>query len=376
MIDPIQYLQKLNDSGVNFFAGVPDSLLKPFCACVTDTMPESAHVIAVNEGAAVAQGIGYHLGTGKLPLIYLQNSGLGNIINPLLSLASNEVYGTPMIVMIGWRGEPGVKDEPQHVHQGRVMEETLQAMNIPYIILGQSDAEAYSGTQEAIALAEKTDSPVVMLVRKGTFGEYKFKKPISQLKMSREEAIALACETLPAEAMVICTTGMPSRELFEHRAAKKEGHHRDFLTVGGMGHASQIALSLASFRDDLSVFCFDGDGAALMHMGSLGSIGQSSRQNLTHIIFNNGVHDSVGGQPTIGFGLSFAEIALACGYSSACKVDSRASLISAIENANTHDGPHMIDVWVRPGNRADLGRPTSTPAENKIDLMNHLKDEE
>ena len=245
MIDPIQYLQKLNDSGVNFFAGVPDSLLKPFCACVTDTMPESAHVIAVNEGAAVAQGIGYHLGTGKLPLIYLQNSGLGNIINPLLSLASNEVYGTPMIVMIGWRGELGVKDEPQHVHQGRVMEDMLQAMNIPYIILGQSDAEAYAGTQKAIALAEKTDSPVVMLVRKGTFGEYKLKKPISQLKMSREEAIALACETLPAEAVVICTTGMPSRELFEYRAAKKEGHHRDFLTVGGMGHAGQIALSLA-----------------------------------------------------------------------------------------------------------------------------------
>ena len=241
MIDPKDYLEILVSNDINFFSGVPDSLLKEFCACVTDTFSEDNHIIAANEGAAVGLGIGHHLGTGKMPLIYLQNSGLGNTINPILSLASPEVYGIPMLIMIGWRGEPGLKDEPQHVHQGRVMISMLDTMNIDAIVLSDELEEAKIQTEKAILSARKTNSPVALLVSKGLFSDYDYISPQSNLNISREDAIIAAASVVENDAIIISTTGMASRELFEYRASKNEGHHRDFLTVGGMGHASQIA---------------------------------------------------------------------------------------------------------------------------------------
>lgn len=372
MLAPSDYLRVLGDAGVTFFTGVPDSLLKEFCACVTMTLKPEDHVIAANEGASVGLAIGHYIGTGSLPLVYLQNSGLGNTVNPLLSLASPEVYGTPMLLMLGWRGEPGKKDEPQHVHQGRVMVKMLEDMDLPVVVLSDDIAEAEAQTKAAAQQARDINGPVALVVKKGTFGKFAAPKAEADLPMGREEAIMAAAETLEDNAAVICTTGMPSRELFEFRARNEAGHHRDFLTVGGMGHASQIALGLAMAQTDRPVYCFDGDGAALMHMGSMAITGQSNAKNLIHLVFNNGVHGSVGGQPTVGFDIDMPTIATACGYATAQRVTTKADLQAAIAAARATDGVTFIEVQVRPGNRADIGRPTSTPAQNKIAMMKFL----
>lgn len=372
MIKPANYLNSLKASGVRFFAGVPDSLLKEFCACVLETCDQDTHLITANEGGAIGLGIGYYLGTGNIPMIYLQNSGLGNIINPVLSLASEQVYGIPMLIMVGWRGEPGVKDEPQHVHQGRVMIASLEGMGLPYVVLSLVEKDAIEQTNNALALAREKSSPVFLVIRKNSFEKFPVQKPKCSLELSREEAIVSVATTLSEDSVVVCTTGMPSRELFEYRASCNQGHHRDFLTVGGMGHASQIALGLCKAQPQRPVYCFDGDGALLMHMGSVAIIGQSKAVNLIHVVFNNGVHDSVGGQPTVGFSVDFCNIASACGYVSAVMVSSRDEIGQALKYASSHAGPHFIDIHVRPGNRTDIGRPTSSPADNKIAIKQFL----
>jgi phosphonopyruvate decarboxylase len=372
MLAPADYLRVLSDAGVTFFTGVPDSLLKEFCACVTATMRQQDHVIAANEGASVGLAIGHHIGTGSLPLVYLQNSGLGNTVNPLLSLASPEVYGVPMLLMLGWRGEPGKKDEPQHVHQGRVMVQILEDMDIPVVVLSNEIATAKLQTQAAAKQAYEIKGPVAIIVKKNTFDKYASPKVEVDLPMGREEAIIAAAQTLEDNAAVICTTGMPSRELFEHRARGEAGHHRDFLTVGGMGHASQIALGIAMAQPSRPVYCFDGDGAALMHMGSMAIIGQSNVKNLIHLVFNNGVHGSVGGQPTVGLNIDMPQIATACGFATSQRVITLDKLKNAISAARMTEGVHFIEVQVRPGNRADIGRPTSSPAQNKTAMMKFL----
>ena len=372
MLAPSDYLRVLGDAGVTFFTGVPDSLLKEFCACVTMTLKPGDHLIAANEGASVGLAIGHYLGTGSLPLVYLQNSGLGNIVNPLMSLASPQVYGTPMLLMLGWRGEPGKKDEPQHVHQGRVMMQMLQAIEIPIIVLSDEIATAELQTRAVVKQAHEIKGPVAIVVRKNTFDKYAAPKVEVDLPMGREDAIIVAAETIEDNAAVICTTGMPSRELFEYRVRSGTGHHCDFLTVGGMGHASQIALGLAMAQPSRPVYCFDGDGAALMHMGSMAIIGQSNAKDLIHLVFNNGVHGSVGGQPTVGFGIDMPQIATGCGYATAQRVATKVDLKDAIVAARSVKGVSFIEVQVRPGNRADIGRPTSTPAQNKDAMMKFL----
>lgn len=372
MLCPTDYLRVLGDSGVTFFTGVPDSLLKEFCACVTVTLKPEDHLISANEGAAVGLAIGHYIGTGSLPLVYLQNSGLGNVVNPLLSLASPEVYGTPMLLMLGWRGEPGKKDEPQHVHQGRVMAKMLEDMDLPFVVLSEDMVEAEVQTKAAAQQARDINGPVALVVKKNTFDKYAAPEVEADLPLGREEAIIAAAETLEDNAAVICTTGMPSRELFEFRARNEAGHDRDFLTVGGMGHASQIALGLAMSQPARPIYCFDGDGAVLMHMGSMAITGQSNAKNLIHLVFNNGVHGSVGGQPTVGFNINMPKIAIACGYASAQRVTNKKGLHSAITMARATDGVSFIEVQVRPGNRADIGRPTSTPEQNKVAMMKFL----
>lgn len=375
MLAPLEYLRVLSNAGVTFFTGVPDSLLKEFCACVTATVRSEEHLIAANEGASVGLAIGHYLGTGSLPLVYLQNSGLGNTVNPLLSLASSEVYGTPMLLMLGWRGEPGSKDEPQHVHQGRVMIKLLEDMDIPVVVLSNDIEEAEVQTKTAAQNARNINGPVALVVKKNTFDKYSLPSTEVELPMGREDAIIAAAEVIEDNAAVICTTGMPSRELFEFRARNEAGHHRDFLTVGGMGHASQIALGLALAQPDRPVYCFDGDGAVLMHMGSMAITGQSKANNLTHLVFNNGVHGSVGGQPTVGFKIDMPQIATACGYAKTQRVTTKDDLQNAITSSRNRNGVTFIEVQVRPGNRADIGRPTSTPTENKVAMMKFLREE-
>jgi len=372
MINNELFLESLIDQGISFFSGVPDSLLKEICACITEKMPEDKHVITANEGGAVALATGYHLATGGVPLIYLQNSGLGNIVNPLLSLADPEVYSIPMIVMIGWRGEPGVKDEPQHVKQGRVQNALLDAMEIPYYEINAESIDYKDIISKVVATAISNNSPVALIVRKGTFEPYKkIEEKSVELLMSREEAIQTIVKSLDDSDIVVSTTGMPSREIFEIRANDNMGHHRDFLTVGCMGHCSQIALGVA-MNTNRSVYCIDGDGAFLMHMGSVAITGTTKVSNMKHIVLNNAAHDSVGGQPTVGFKISIPGVAKASGYNEAKTVSTKDELLNELEWMRISDGPILLEVIIKKGSRKDLGRPTRSPIENKIDLMKNL----
>lgn len=374
MIDAHKFFDHITSQGITSFAGVPDSLLKHLCSCIEDRAPKKNHIITSNEGAAIGFGIGSYLATSQPSFIYLQNSGIGNIINPLLSLASSEVYGIPMIIMIGWRGMQGVKDEPQHIHQGRVMIDTIEAMEIPYFILDEDESAGLAQTSNAILTAKKNKTPVIIVVKKNTFKNYKKKNnEFDQNGTTREAALIGAIDLIPTNSIVVSTTGMLSRELFEYRASLNDGHHKDFLTVGGMGHANQIALGIANSKSSSNVYCFDGDGAALMHLGSLAIIGQSKIKNYTHIIFNNGSHDSVGGQPTVGKKINFCEIGKACGYKTSNKVNSQEQLKDVFQEIAYLDGPHLIDFQVVKGNRDNIGRPTSSPEENKILLMDYIK---
>ena len=364
------------DSGVDFFTGVPDSLLKNICAYVTDKAPKEKHIIAANEGAAVGIAAGYYMASGKLPLVYMQNSGLGNTVNPLLSLADGKVYSIPMILMIGWRGEPGVKDEPQHKKQGEVTLALLEAMQIPYVILDKDENTALSQVYDIIISAKKKSIPHAIVIRKDTFGKYKLEnEPKNDYPVSREEALKLVVDRLKETDVVVSTTGKLSRELFEYRQAKGQGHEKDFLTVGSMGHSSSIALGIAIAGKERNVFCLDGDGAFIMHMGAISNIGDLAPRNYKHIIFNNGAHESVGGQPTLGFQLDIPSIAKACGYKEVMTASSKNEIENEIKRLQETDVPSLLEIKVKIDSRDDLGRPTTTPIENKENFMDFIKAE-
>ena len=374
MIHSRAFFELLSRNGIEFYAGVPDSLLKHFCAYVTDQVASDRHVIAANEGGAMAVGLGYHLATGRIPLVYMQNSGLGNSINPLLSLCDPEVYSIPTILLIGWRGEPGVDDEPQHRKQGRVMLPLLEAMEIPHCVLPRDTAEAEIVVEAGIGIAERNSSPYALVVRRGTFEPFALVPETAPLStLSREDAIKAIVDSLEPPDIVVATTGMASRELFEYREALLAGHAGDFLTVGGMGHASQIALGVALRRPDRQVYCLDGDGAAIMHMGSLAISGQSDCSNLKHVVLNNGAHDSVGGQPTAGFDIEIPAVAKSMGYEVVRAADCLSDLDESLLQLRNARGPGLLEVRVRKGARADLGRPTTTPIENKLAFMDFVQ---
>ncbi|MDR3341621.1 MAG: phosphonopyruvate decarboxylase [Treponema sp.] len=375
MIDPHFFYTKLLQRGTDFFTGVPDSLLKSFCAYITDHTPENNHIIAVNEGAAVALASGYYLATGKVPLVYMQNSGIGNAVNPLLSLADPDVYGIPMILVIGWRGEPGVHDEPQHIKQGKVTCALLEAMGIPFVILSDTADALESQVAGCYTYIAEANAPFALVVRKDTFAPYTLKKNTeypedAEPHLSREEAIDGIIRLSAQDELFFSTTGMASRELYELREKYGTGHEQDFLTVGSMGHASQIALSLALQKPERSVTCLDGDGAVLMHMGALATIGVRKPRNYRHIVLNNGAHDSVGGQPTIGLRIDLPAIARAAGYARVYTARTKDELHRML--AEKRDGTTFIEVRVRKGARNDLGRPRSSPIENKTALMTFL----
>ena len=359
--------------GINFFAGVPDSLLQDFCSYTAEHAAAGSHFVAANEGGAVALAAGFYLATGRPALVYMQNSGQGNAANPLISLADPDVYGIPMILVIGWRGEPGIHDEPQHLKQGKITFSLLQTMGIPCACLPDDASGAVAALNTMIDRAVKDSCPAAIIVKKGSFEKYRSAHIYaSPYPVSRESAIGKILHALPHNAVVVSTTGQISRELYELRIAREEGHDKDFLTVGSMGHASQIALGIAVSRPNRDVFCLDGDGAVLMHMGSLAITGQSGLGNFKHIVLNNGAHDSVGGQPTVGFAVDFPAIAKACGYryaDSACSADMIDSAVLQLQDAR---GPAFLEIKVASGARKDLGRPQTTPSENKIEFMKQL----
>ncbi|NMA73069.1 MAG: phosphonopyruvate decarboxylase [Bacteroidales bacterium] len=366
----IETLKKLN---VDFFTGVPDSYLSSFVDCAIDSCKEYAdHIIAANEGNAVAFAAGYHLATGKIPCIYLQNSGLGNIINPVTSLLNEQVYQIPCVFVIGWRGEPGVVDEPQHRFQGDITLKTLELLDIEYIIIDKSSTVIQLEKQiEKFKKTLEVGKSVAFVVKKGALTsdlkvEYK-----NDYSTRREDVIKSIVE-VAGEDPIVATTGKTSRELFEIREANGQPHHYDFLTVGSMGHSSSIALGIALNKPAKRVWCLDGDGSTLMHLGSMATIGALAPKNFVHILINNESHESVGGQPTVAGKIDFMKIAEGCGYSYVFRADNLRELNGLLENIMGLEGPIFIEVKCAIGSRNNLGRPSTTPVENKQVFMDML----
>ncbi|XP_065197947.1 phosphonopyruvate decarboxylase-like [Sycon ciliatum] len=378
-VNPQDFYGVLARNGFDFFCGVPDSLLKDFCSYVEENVPADRHVITANEGNAIALASGYHLATGKAAVVYLQNSGLGNCVNPLMSLATPSVYSIPMLLLVGWRGEPGKLDEPQHQVQGSCTPLLLDSLGIPY----QTLPDYIEGAEKAVLAARDyvntVGGPWVLLVRRQCFYKFKSKYVQNTHPLTREEVCENIVASLSPSDVVVSTTGMLSRELFEYRARNKQGHHRDFLTVGSMGHASSIAMGIAMGKPNRQIYCLDGDGACLMHMGTMGVAGTTGLENFRHILVNNGAHDSVGGQPTAGTNwdrLSFGQIARGCGYKTILDpVSSAEEIKAAVHKLRSVPAPAFLEIRCKKGNRIDLGRPTRTPQENKLDFMHFLRSE-
>ena len=362
--------------GSDFYTGVPDSQLKALCNYLMNTygIDKAHHIIAANEGSCTALAAGYHLATGKLPVVYMQNSGEGNIINPAASLLSDKVYAIPMIFIIGWRGEPGVHDEPQHIYQGEVTVKLLDDMNIPSFVISKDTtdeeaAEAMSDFRKVLSGGRQA----AFVIRKGALSYSEDVEYKNSNTMVREEIIRHIAAA-SGEAPVVSTTGKASRELFEIREANGQSHKYDFLTVGSMGHSSSIALGIALNKPDTKVWCIDGDGAVLMHMGAMAVLGANAPENLIHVVINNGAHETVGGMPTVAETIDIPAIAMACGYKYAVCADSFEVLDKELEAAKNRSGLSLIEVKCSIGARDNLGRPTTTALENKNNFMEYLSE--
>jgi len=373
MINCKYFCDSLAEFGVDFFVGVPDSTLKDFCNYISrDSFPYK-HIIAANEGGAVALACGHYLATRHIGLVYMQNSGQGNVMNPLVSLADKSVYSIPVLLLIGWRGEPGKKDEPQHIKQGNITLSFLDMLDIPYRFLPNTNGFLKECLEEVFSLLWNRSTPVALVVRKGTFEPYEMREEKDLFKLKREDAIKIIVEKLEERDVIVSTTGKTSRELYECRERLGQGHNNDFLTIGSMGHASQIAMGIAISEPSRRIFCLDGDGAVIMHMGALAIIGAHKVRNFHHIIINNSSHDSVGGQPTVGFSISFPDIAKACGYSLCLRASTVNEISEKLDILKVTPGPTLLEIKTRKGSRPNLGRPKISPQENKEEFMKFLR---
>lgn len=361
--------------GADFYTGVPDSQLKALCDYLMNTygIDKKHHIIAANEGNCTALAAGYHLASGKVPVVYMQNSGEGNIINPVASLLNDKVYAIPMVFIIGWRGEPSVHDEPQHIYQGEITVKLMEDMGIKTFIIGKdtTDEEVVAAMTEFSVILKKGKN-VAFIIRKGALEYDEEVKYSNSNSMSREDIIRHIVE-VSGEDPIVSTTGKASRELFEIREAKGQSHKYDFLTVGSMGHSSSIALGVALNKPDRKIWCIDGDGAVLMHMGAMAVIGANKPENFIHVVINNGAHETVGGMPTVAATTDIVAIAKACGYPSATSVDNFEDLDRELKKAKLKNELSLVEVKCSIGARIDLGRPTTTPTENKNSFMLNIE---
>ena len=359
----------------DFYTGVPDSQLKALCNYLMNTygIDPKHHIIAANEGNCTALAAGYHLATGKVPVVYMQNSGEGNIINPVASLLNDKVYAIPVVFVVGWRGEPGVHDEPQHIYQGEVTVKLLEDMDIKTFVIGKETTdEEVAAAMEAFRSVLAAGKDVAFVIRKGALSYDEKVVYKNDNTMVREEIIQHIVKA-SGEDPIVSTTGKASRELFETRVANGQSHKYDFLTVGSMGHSSSIALGVAINKPETRVWCVDGDGAVLMHMGSMAVLGANKPKNMIHVVINNGAHETVGGMPTVAGNIDLVAVAKACGYPYAVSVDSFEKLDSELEAAKKRGCLSMIEVKCSIGAREDLGRPTTTALENKQNFMDYIK---
>ena len=362
--------------GADFYTGVPDSQLKALCNFLMSKygIDSKHHMIAANEGNCAALAAGYHMATGKIPVVYMQNSGEGNIINPLASLVNDKVYAIPTIYIVGWRGEPGTKDEPQHIYQGIVTRTLVDDMDVKnYVITKETTEDDLKAAMAEFAPILASGKQVAFVVSKGALsfdGKVDYKNSYS---LNREEVIGHIAKAA-GEAPIVSTTGKISRELFEYRTNNGMSHKYDFLTVGSMGHCSSIALGIAINKPDLKIWCIDGDGAALMHMGAMAVIGSNKPSNMIHVVINNGAHETVGGMPTVASdsSVNLPAVAAACGYPYTVSVDNFEDLDRELEAAKTRGALSLIEVKCQVGARDDLGRPTTTALENKNNFMEYI----
>jgi phosphonopyruvate decarboxylase len=368
LIEPAKFLTELERHQISFFAGVPDSLLASLISEITASCTSDKHVICANEGSSIALACGHYLSTGNIACVYMQNSGLGNAINPLMSLSDAQVYGIPTLLLIGWRGEPGVEDEPQHKKQGAITLDLLKTLGIQFSILDKN-SNLKEVVASAVAAMHKSKSPYALLVRADTFKA----NGDSVNNTNRENAIELLANAFGNDAVFVATTGKIGRELFEIREKNQQKTDSDFLCVGGMGHASQVALGISLAKPSKHVICLDGDGAALMHLGHLATIGHKGPKKFVHILLNNRVHDSVGGQATTNPDLNFSSLARQVGYRQVFQCLDVESLKQVVTSFNQLDGPIFIEVLLEPGSRPDLGRPKCVPAEAKDKFMRCLE---
>lgn len=361
--------------GSDFYTGVPDSQLKALCNFLMDKygIDPKHHIIAANEGNCTALAAGYHLATGKVPVVYMQNSGEGNIINPVASLLNDKVYAIPVIFIVGWRGEPGIHDEPQHIYQGEVTVKLLEDMDIATFVIGKDTTEEeLSAKMAEFREILNKGKDVAFVIRKGALTDAPKVEYKNDNTMIREEIIKHIVKA-SGEDPIISTTGKASRELFETRVANNQSHKYDFLTVGSMGHSSSIALGVALNKPKTRIWCVDGDGAVLMHMGSMAVLGTNKPKNLIHVVINNGAHETVGGMPTVAAEIDLVAVAKACGYPNAVSVDTFDSLDAELDAAKNRNELSFIEVKCSIGARDDLGRPTTTALENKQNFMEYMK---
>lgn len=361
--------------GIGFYAGVPDSLLSPFTGEIVNKYGVSdKHIVAANEGNATGLAAGYHLATGKIPCVYMQNSGEGNMLNPYASLLAPEVYRIPCVFVVGWRGEPGTKDEPQHVFQGEITQSLVELLTIQTVIVRMDmTTDELKAAAESLKQTLAEGKCVAFIVEKGALASDNPVKYVNPYTMKREEALREIVKGI-GEDIVVSTTGKASRELFEIREQNGQPHKYDFLTVGSMGHSSSIALSIALEKKDRKVWCIDGDGAALMHMGAMAVIGANAPRNYVHIVINNESHETVGGMPTVAGKIDLAKIAEGCGYRKILKASTVEEVAQAVETAKAADELTFIEIKAALGARSDLGRPTTTAEENKDNFMQYVKE--
>lgn len=362
--------------GADFYAGVPDSQLKALCDYLIDTygVDKKHHIIGANEGNCTALAAGYHLATGKVPAVYMQNSGEGNMINPAASLLNDKVYAIPVIFIVGWRGEPGIHDEPQHIYQGEVTVRLLEDMDIRTFIVGaDTSLEELQSAMDAFRDTLAKGKSVAFVIRKGALVYDRAVEYKNTYCMTREEIIRHIVKAAGGDP-IVSTTGKASRELFEIRKTNGQSHKYDFLTVGSMGHSSSIALGIAAQKPDTKVWCVDGDGAVLMHMGSMAVTGAFRPENLVHVVINNEAHETVGGMPTAAGSMDLKAAAKACGYPYVVCVDTLEALDRELSAARERNALTFIEVKCSIGARKDLGRPTTTAQENKENFMNYLKE--
>lgn len=370
MIDPAKFLQQFQSQGIDFFTGVPDSLMKELLVCI-DQSPVQ-HYIAANEGLAIGLACGYHLGTGKIPLIYLQNSGLGNIINPITSLADEAIYSIPMVLLIGWRGEPGLKDEPQHVKMGKITKPMLDVLGIPYYEVTADENDTNVSIQTAIDTARDQQKPAALLVHTNIFEALKDKSSPNPHPLSREAVIDALYKKIHDDDIVVCTTGKAGREFDAVNRLNNYRIKKYFLSVGSMGHANHIALGLSMFQKQGRTIMLDGDGALLMHLGSMPAVAQWADTNFIHIVLNNESHESVGGQATLAASMDLTALATACSYELVKKIETADELESFLQNFDQLTGPAFIEIRINKASRPDLSRPTISPIEAKQQLMQQL----